>query len=320
MTQTGTSEHPRILASAPVVAGGDPEGAQFDTYFDEAARGFLGMLENARRRAGGMSPNPTASFRLAGRRRRWIRKSGQSRLNMNHGLFEVVLCSSVRLDIANMTLIEGDTGVIGSTRSKAREAWRYFPARGAGGAIFTEHHTDQAGCDACSTTGARAENPDHRAQPSAEHAVSEHIIAGRRCCGAHQSGCPAKGCAVSTYCSRWRKGRRCCARPIIATGDKRRDRRQRQMAPRPCGDAFFIPRYKLLNRRRTARMYSQSAVVRRRRRATRWPGRNIWARPEMGGKADAMCGRISHGVDTSASTPRSASSAIPSSPMTRPSA
>ena len=87
--------------------------------FDEAARGFLGTLENARianaqgRVVWSLEPYgflseaeapPTVDPSL------WR----QSRLNMNHGLFEVVPgVYQVRgLDIANMTLIEGDNGVI----------------------------------------------------------------------------------------------------------------------------------------------------------------------------------------------------------------
>src|ERR1700704_1524043 len=87
--------------------------------FDDASRGFLGTRENARiasetgRVVWSLEPYgflsteeaaPTVDPSL-GR---------QSRLNMNHGLFEVVPgVYQVRgFDIANMTLIEGDTGVI----------------------------------------------------------------------------------------------------------------------------------------------------------------------------------------------------------------
>jgi len=87
--------------------------------FDEAARGFLGTIENAKvsspqgRTVWSLEPYaflneetapPTVDPSL------WR----QSRLNMNHGLFEVVPgVYQVRgLDIANMTLIEGDKGVV----------------------------------------------------------------------------------------------------------------------------------------------------------------------------------------------------------------
>src|SRR5690242_9743825 len=87
--------------------------------FDDAARGFLGTIENAKivssqgRTVWSLEPYgflsaeeapPTVDPSL------WR----QSRLNMHHGLFEVVPgVYQVRgLDIANMTLIEGDRGVI----------------------------------------------------------------------------------------------------------------------------------------------------------------------------------------------------------------
>src|SRR5260370_23259328 len=87
--------------------------------FDDASRGFLGTRENAKitSEAGrtvwslepygflsGEEAPPTVDPSL------WR----QSRLNMNHGLFEVVPgVYQVRgLDIANITLIEADTGVI----------------------------------------------------------------------------------------------------------------------------------------------------------------------------------------------------------------
>src|SRR6202012_3009508 len=87
--------------------------------FDDPARGFLGTIDNARIGSGrrrvvgcleyygflaeGEAP-PTVDPSL------WR----QSRLNMNHGLFEVLpgVYQVPGLDIANMTLIEGDSGVI----------------------------------------------------------------------------------------------------------------------------------------------------------------------------------------------------------------
>ena len=87
--------------------------------FDDAAHGFLGTIENAKivspqgRVVWSLEPYgflsaeeapPTVDPSL------WR----QSRLNMQHGLFEVVPgVYQVRgLDIANMTLIEGERGVI----------------------------------------------------------------------------------------------------------------------------------------------------------------------------------------------------------------
>src|SRR5262249_58471672 len=104
------AQHQAVLAALPFSDKRD---------FEEAARGFLGTIDhakivNARGRVvwslepyGFLSSEeapPTVNPSL------WR----QSRLNMQHGLFEVVPgVYQVRgLDIANMTLIEGDTGVI----------------------------------------------------------------------------------------------------------------------------------------------------------------------------------------------------------------
>src|ERR1700681_132803 len=122
MTQTGSSETPKD-ASASVVA---QQTAMLNALpfsdtrdFDDAARGFLGTLEHAR--------VATAQGRVVWSLEPYGFLSGekapatvnpslwrQSRLNMQHGLFEVVPgVYQVRgLDIANMTLIEGDSGVI----------------------------------------------------------------------------------------------------------------------------------------------------------------------------------------------------------------
>src|SRR3954467_8489985 len=94
--------------------------------FDDASRGFLGTRENAKitseagRTVWSLEPYgflsdeeapPTVDPSL------WR----QSRLNMNHGVFEVVPgVYQVRgRDIANMTLIEGDAGgdVVGTLTS-----------------------------------------------------------------------------------------------------------------------------------------------------------------------------------------------------------
>ena len=122
MTETTAAEAPKETpkqASAPVIAqhAATLKALPFsDTRdFDDAKRGFLGTIENARitnpqgRVVWSLEPYgflaaeeapPTVDPSL------WR----QSRLNMNHGLFEVVPgVYQVRgLDIANMTLIEGD--------------------------------------------------------------------------------------------------------------------------------------------------------------------------------------------------------------------
>src|SRR6476620_11945654 len=114
--------------------------------FDDARRGFLGTIENARianpqgRVVWSLEPYgflsaeqapPTVDPSL------WR----QSQLNMHHGLFEVVPgVYQVRgLDIANMTLIEGDRGVIVVDTLTSIEGARaamdlYFQHRGAGDA------------------------------------------------------------------------------------------------------------------------------------------------------------------------------------------
>src|SRR5260370_31203654 len=127
MTQTGISETPQMEtpkdASASVVAqhAATLKALPFsDTSdFDDASRGDLGTIESARitsaqgRVVWSLEPYgflsdaeapPTVDPSL------WR----QSRLNMNHGIFEVVpgVCQVRGLDIANMTLIEGARGVI----------------------------------------------------------------------------------------------------------------------------------------------------------------------------------------------------------------
>src|ERR1700757_391230 len=128
--------------------------------FEDASRGFLGTLENARivsaqgRVVWSLEPYgflaeaespPTVNPSL------WR----QSRLNMQHGLFEVVPgVYQVRgLDIANMTLIEGDSGVIvvdtlTSIEGAQAAMQLYFQHRGkkpVAAVIFTHTHTDHWG-------------------------------------------------------------------------------------------------------------------------------------------------------------------------------
>jgi alkyl sulfatase BDS1-like metallo-beta-lactamase superfamily hydrolase len=203
MTQTGTSEAPKETpkdASAPVVAqhAATLKALPFSDVrdFEEAARGFLGTIDNARiataqgRVVWSLDPYgflseaeapPTVDPSL------WR----QSRLNMNHGLFEVVPgVYQVRgLDIANMTLIEGDRGVIVVDTLTSIEGARaamelYFQHRGkrpVAAVIFTHTHTDHWG-------GARGVLDDEALAGGKipviapnlfmEHAVSENIIAG----------------------------------------------------------------------------------------------------------------------------------------------
>src|ERR1700704_3561817 len=203
MSQTGSEAPPKETpkqASASVVAqhaatlNALPFSATSD--FDDASRGFLGTLEDARiasaqgRVVWSLEPYgflsdaeapPTVDPSL------WR----QSRLNMNHGIFEVVPgVYQVRgLDIANMTLIEGERGVIVVDTLTSIEGARaamelYFTHRGprpGAAVIFTHTHTDHWG-------GARgvleedmlasARVPIIAPNLFMEHAVSENIIAG----------------------------------------------------------------------------------------------------------------------------------------------
>src|SRR3954451_24608273 len=166
MTQASTEapkETPKA-ASAPVIAqhAGTLKALPFsDTRdFDDAKRGFLGTIDNARianpqgrvvwtlEPYGFLSDDeapPTVDPSL------WR----QSRLNMNHGLFEVMPgVYQVRgLDIANMTLVEGDGGVIVVDTLTSIEGARaamelYFEHRGrrpVAAVIFTHTHTDHWG-------------------------------------------------------------------------------------------------------------------------------------------------------------------------------
>src|SRR6266481_3569079 len=163
MTQTGTGEAPKE-ASVSVVAqhAAMLKALPFsDTNdFDDASRGFIGTLENARiasaqgrvvwsLEAYGFLADAEAPATVDPSLWR------QSRLNMNHGLFEVVPgVYQVRgLDIANMTLIEGERGVIVVDTLTSIEGARaamelYFQHRGkrnVAAVIFTHTHTDHWG-------------------------------------------------------------------------------------------------------------------------------------------------------------------------------
>jgi alkyl sulfatase BDS1-like metallo-beta-lactamase superfamily hydrolase len=120
MTQSDQSEAPKE-ASASVVAqhAATLNALPFtDTRdFEDASRGFLGTVENARiasaqgRVVWSLEPYGFLSHEEAPAT---VNPSlwRQSRLNMQHGLFEVLPgVYQVRgLDIANMTLIEGERG------------------------------------------------------------------------------------------------------------------------------------------------------------------------------------------------------------------
>src|ERR1700731_1971771 len=164
--------------------------------FDDAARGFLGTIDNAKimsesgRVVWSLEPS---GFLADERAPATVNPSlwRQSRLNMHHGLFEVVPgVYQVRgLDIANMTLIEGNSGVIVldtlTSIEGARAAMQlYFKHRGkrpVTAVIFSHTHTDhwggaRGGLD--DAAPANASIPIIAPNLFMEHAVSENIIAG----------------------------------------------------------------------------------------------------------------------------------------------
>jgi alkyl sulfatase BDS1-like metallo-beta-lactamase superfamily hydrolase len=334
MTQANIGEAPQELpkdASASVVAQNAAmlKALPFtDTAdFDDAARGFLGSIDNAE--------ITSAKGRVV-----WSLESygflseveapatvnpslwRQSRLNMQHGLFEVISgVYQVRgLDIANMTLIEGDRGVIVVDTLTSIEGARvalelYFKHRGkkpVTGVIFTHTHADHWG-------GARGVLDDEMLASGRvpvvapnlfmEHAVSENVIAGpamlRR--AQYQFG-PflGKGPRGQVDCGLGKSmaaGSAALLRPtdfIMATGDTRTIdgvEFEFQMAPNseaPAEMHFYVPRYKLLNLAENCTHNFHNLLPFRGadvRDALAWSKYLNEALRLWGGKADAMCGQ-----------------------------
>src|SRR3954467_6556667 len=163
MTHSASSEAPKQASSAVVAQQAAMLRALpfSDTAdFDDAARGFMGTVENARitnaqgRVVWSLEPYGFLTHEKAPAT---VNPSlwRQSRLNMNHGLFEVVPGAyQVRgLDIANMTLIEGERGVIVVDTLTSIEGARaamelYFDHRGrrpVAAGIFTHTKTTHWG-------------------------------------------------------------------------------------------------------------------------------------------------------------------------------
>jgi alkyl sulfatase BDS1-like metallo-beta-lactamase superfamily hydrolase len=330
MTQTGTDNTPKD-ASASVIA---QQAAMLQALpfsdtadFDDASRGFLGALEHARiTSAQGRVVWCLEPYGFLSEEEAPVTVNPslwrQSRLNMNHGLFEVVpgVYQIRGLDIANMTLIEGDAGVIVVDTLTSIEGARaaielYFKHRGkrpVAAVIFTHTHTDHWG-------GARGVLDDATLEGGnvpiiapnlfMEHAVSENIIAGpamlRR--AQYQFGpLLAKGPRGQVDCGLGKSmaaGAVALLRPtdlIMETGDKRTIdgiEFEFQMAPNseaPAEMHFFIPRYRLLNLAENCTHNFHNLLPFRGadvRDALAWSKYLGEALQMWGGKAEAMCGQ-----------------------------
>ncbi len=334
MSQAATSEAPKENpkeASRSVVAQNDAmlNALPFsDTAdFDDAARGFLGTIDNAKiaNAQGRVVWSLEAyGFLSEAKAPATVNPSlwRQSRLNMQHGLFEVVPgVYQVRgFDIANMTLVEGDKGVIVVDTLTSIEGARaamelYFKHRGkrpVSAVIFTHTHTDHWGgargvLD--EATLASGKVPIIAPNLFMEHAVSENIIAGpamlRR--AQYQFGpLLAKGGRGQVDCGLGKSmaaGSVALLRPsdlIIATGDKRTIdgvEFEFQMAPNseaPAEMHFYAPRYKLLNLAENCTHNFHNLLPFRGadvRDALAWSKYLNEALRMWGGKADAMCGQ-----------------------------
>jgi alkyl sulfatase BDS1-like metallo-beta-lactamase superfamily hydrolase len=323
--ETPKDASPSVIAQQQAVRNALPFADTAD--FDDAARGFLGTIEHARitsesgRTVWSLQPYGFLSDAAAPAT---VNPSlwRQSRLNMHHGLFEVVpKVYQVRgLDIANMTLIEGDSGVIVLDTLTSIEGARaamalYFKHRGKKpvvAVIFSHTHTDHWGgargvLD--EATLASGKVPIIAPNLFMEHAVSENIIAGpamlRR--AQYQFG-PflAKGVRGQVDCGLGKSmaaGAVALLRPtdlIIETGDKRvidGVEFEFQMAPNseaPAEMHFYVERYKLLNLAENCTHNFHNLLPFRGadvRDALAWSKYLNEALKMWGGKAETMCGQ-----------------------------
>ncbi|SHG84037.1 alkyl/aryl-sulfatase [Bradyrhizobium erythrophlei] len=330
MTAAAAAETPKD-ASASVIA---QQAAMLNALpfsdtadFDDAARGFMGTLDHARietaqgRVVWSLEPYGFLSDEkapLTVNPSLWR----QSRLNMQHGLFEVVpgVYQIRGLDIANMTLIEGDTGVIVVDTLTSIEGARaamelYFKHRGlrpVAAVIFTHTHTDHwGGARGVLEEDALASGRVPIIAPNLfmEHAVSENIIAGpamlRR--AQYQFG-PflAKGPRGQVDCGLGKSmaaGSVALLRPsdlIMETGDRRIIdglEFEFQMAPNseaPAEMHFYVSRYKLVNLAENSTHNFHNLLPFRGadvRDALAWSKYLGEALSMWGGKAEAMCGQ-----------------------------
>jgi alkyl sulfatase BDS1-like metallo-beta-lactamase superfamily hydrolase len=323
--QSPREASPSVVAQNEAVLKALPFSDRRD--FEDAARGFLGTIEHAKitsesgRVVWSLEPY---GFLAAERAPATVNPSlwRQSRLNMHHGLFEVVPgVYQVRgLDLANMTLIEGNQGVIVvdtlTSIEGARAAMQlYFKHRGrrpVTAVIFSHTHTDHWGgargvVDDDALAGGKV--PVIAPNLFMEHAVSENIIAGpammRR--SQYQFGpLLAKGVRGQVDCGLGKSiaaGSVALVRPtdlIMATGDRRTIdgiEFEFQMAPSseaPAEMHFHVARYKLLNLAENCTHNFHNLLPFRGaevRDALAWSKYLDEALRLWGGKADAMCGQ-----------------------------
>ena len=297
-----------------------------DADFKDAARGFLGTIPDARivAKDGRVLWDMAAyDFLRAEQVADTVNPSlwRQARLNLHHGLFEVVPgVYQVRgLDIANMTLIEGDRGVIVvdclttiEAATAAIELYRkHRGPRPVTGIVITHSHSDHWG-GALALTEAEQDNasiPIVTPEFFFENCVSETVIAGpamlRR--ALYQFGIPLeKSARGHVDCGLGKSlglGRRALVRPtdeVRATGEKRvidGVEFEFQMAPdteAPAEFHFFIAKYKLLNLAENCTHVFHNLLPFRGtlvRDATAWSKYIAEALYLWGGEAEVMCGQ-----------------------------